>query len=64
LQINGEARVMRPDGSVLPNLFAGGGAARSVSGPSSWGYLPAMGLCTAVTLGRIAGETAARQVLA
>lgn len=64
LQINGEARVLRPDGSVLPNLFAGGGAARSVSGPSSWGYLPAMGLCTAVTLGRIAGETAARQVLA
>ncbi len=61
LQIDAEARVLRQDGSALPNLFAGGGAARSVSGPSSWGYLPAMGLCTAVTLGRIAGETAARQ---
>lgn len=61
LQIDGEARVMREDGSKLPNLFACGGAARSVSGPSSWGYLPAMGLCTAVTLGRIAGQGAARQ---
>lgn len=64
LRIDGDARVLRPDGSALPNVLAGGGAARSVSGPSSWGYLPAMGLCTAVTLGRIAGETAARQVLA
>ncbi len=63
LQIDGHARVLRPDGTPLPNLFAGGGAARSVSGPSSWGYLPAMGLCTAVTLGRLAGETAAEQVL-
>jgi fumarate reductase flavoprotein subunit len=62
LQIDGEARVLRADGSALPNVFAGGGAARGVSGPSSWGYLPAMGLCAAVTLGRIAGEAAARQV--
>jgi fumarate reductase flavoprotein subunit len=60
LQIDASARVLRPDGTPLPNLLAGGGAARSVSGPSSWGYLPAMGLCTAVTLGRLAGESAAR----
>ena len=64
LQIDGSARVLRADGTPLPNLFAGGGAARSVSGPSSWGYLPAMGLCTAVTLGRLAGEAAARVALA
>ncbi|MGA1797224.1 FAD-dependent oxidoreductase [Sphingomonas sp. 4RDLI-65] len=64
LRIDGEARVVREDGSALPNVFAGGGAARSVSGPAHWGYLPAMGLCTAITLGRIAGDTAARQVLA
>jgi fumarate reductase flavoprotein subunit len=63
LQIDAEARVLRADGTALPNLFAGGGAARSVSGPAHWGYLPAMGLCTAVTLGRIAGETAACQAL-
>lgn len=62
LCINDEARVVRPDGSVFPNLFAGGGAARSVSGPSVWGYLPGMGICTAVTLGKLAGETAAASV--
>ncbi|RVU06927.1 FAD-dependent oxidoreductase [Novosphingobium umbonatum] len=62
LQIDGQARVLREDGTPLPNLFAGGGAARSVSGPAHWGYLPAMGLCTAVTLGRLAGVTAAAQV--
>ena len=63
LQIDGDARVLRADGTPFPNLFAGGGAARSVSGPSFWGYLPAMGLCTAVTLGRVAGTSAAVQAL-
>lgn len=64
LQIDGAARVLREDGTALPNLFAGGGAARSVSGPAHWGYLPAMGLCTAVTLGRLAGLSAAELVAA
>ncbi|KPF90795.1 fumarate reductase [Novosphingobium sp. AAP83] len=59
LQIDGTARVLREDGTPLPNLFAGGGAARSVSGPAHWGYLPAMGLATAVTFGRLAGLKAA-----
>lgn len=59
LQIDGDARVMRPDGTKFANLFASGGAARGVSGPSYWGYLPAMGLGSAVTLGRIAGLSAA-----
>jgi fumarate reductase flavoprotein subunit len=44
----------------LPNLFAGGGAARGLSGPSNWGYFSGGGLLTATTLGRIAGESAAR----
>lgn len=59
LQIDGTARVLHADGTPLPNLFAGGGAARSVSGPAHWGYLPAMGLATAVTFGRLAGLHAA-----
>lgn len=63
LQIDGNAQVLRPDGTKLPNLFAGGGAARSVSGPAHWGYLPAMGLATAVTFGRLAGEAAAKLAL-
>jgi fumarate reductase flavoprotein subunit len=62
LQTDDLAQVLRADGSALPNLFAGGGAARGVSGPSSWGYLPAMGLCAAVTTGRIAGQAAAALV--
>ncbi len=64
LQIDGTARVLREDGTPLPNLFAGGGAARSVSGPAHWGYLPAMGLATAVTFGRLAGLHAAALVQA
>ncbi len=58
--VNSDAQVMSDSNEPLPNLFAGGGAARSVSGPGGWGYLPAMGLCTAVTLGRIAGHSAAK----
>jgi fumarate reductase flavoprotein subunit len=64
LQVDDAARVVHVDGRPLPNLFAGGGSARSVSGPSSWGYLPAMGLCTAITLGALAGAGAARASLA
>lgn len=64
LAVNEQARVLRPDGSPLPNLFAGGGAAQGVSGPAVWGYLSGNGLLTAVTLGRLAGSSAGRLVLA
>jgi len=60
LCIDDTARVKKSTGGVFPNLFAGGGAARSVSGPAEWGYLPAMGLATAVVFGRIAGAEAAK----
>ena len=60
LVVDENARVLKQDGTPLPNLFAGGGAARGVSGPSDWGYLSGNGLLTAVTLGRIAGRSAAR----
>lgn len=62
LVIDAEARVVRPDGTPLPNLFAGGGAARGLSGPSAWGYLSGNGLLSAVVLGRIAGLAAAKLV--
>ena len=62
LAIDGSARVLRPDGSPLPNLFAGGGAAVGVSGSGVEGYLSGNGLLTAVTLGRIAGQSAASTV--
>jgi fumarate reductase flavoprotein subunit len=62
LVVDGHARVLRNDGTPLPNLFAGGGAARGISGPSSWGYMAGNGLLTATTFGRLAGETAATAV--
>jgi fumarate reductase flavoprotein subunit len=43
----------------LPNVFAGGGAARGVSGAHVWGYLSGNGLLSAVGLGAIAGREAA-----
>ena len=60
LAIDGEARVLREDGSPFPNLFAAGGAAVGVSGPDISGYLSGNGLLTAIALGRIAGEAAVR----
>ncbi|AUM74613.1 FAD-dependent oxidoreductase [Paracoccus jeotgali] len=60
LVIDTQARVQRPDGSALPNLFAGGGAARGLSGTGSGGYLAGNGLLPATVFGRWAGEGAAR----
>lgn len=60
LEIDADGRVLRCDGRPLPNLLAGGGASRGLSGPACDGYLSGGGLLSAVTLGNIAGETAAR----
>ena len=59
LEIDTSARVLRQNHTPLPNLYAGGGAARGVSGGHVWGYLSGNGLLTAVTQGRIAGLHAA-----
>jgi fumarate reductase flavoprotein subunit len=63
LEVDREARVLKADGAPFPNLFAGGGAARGLSGPADWGYLSGSGLLMAVNLGRFAGEAAARLVM-
>ena len=60
LAIDGVGRVRRQDGTLLPNLFAAGGAAAGVSGGSAAGYLSGNGLLTATVLGRLAGQAAAR----
>jgi fumarate reductase flavoprotein subunit len=60
LEVDTDGRVLKEDGSPLPNLFAGGGAARGLSGPSDWGYLSGSGLLMATNLGRLAGTAAAR----
>jgi fumarate reductase flavoprotein subunit len=58
VDLNGQ--VKRNDGGLFPNLFAGGGAARGISGPSSWGYLAGNGLLTATAFGRLAGKMASK----
>lgn len=60
LEVNADAQVKRSGGGLLPNLFAGGGAARGMSGPTCSGYIPAAGICMAMTLGRLAGRGAAK----
>lgn len=64
LCVDRNARVLRQDGSPFANLFAGGGAARSISGPGPSGYLPGAGLCMAITLGQVGGAAAGTQVRA
>jgi flavocytochrome c len=59
LAIDASGRVKRSDGSVLPNLFAAGGAAVGISGTTAAGYLSGNGLLTATVLGRLAGQAAA-----
>lgn len=63
LMVDGDARVVRSDGSPIRNLFAGGGAAVGISGQrGAAGYASGNGLLTAIALGRIAGLTAAREL--
>ena len=58
LDIDARCRVLREDGTPLPNLLAAGGAARGVSGNAVWGYLSGNGLLSAVAGGYIAAQTA------
>ena len=59
LKVDPQARVLRSDGTILPNLYAGGGTAVGVSGQGAQGYLAGNGLLAALVLGRIAGLDAA-----
>ena len=62
LVVNEHAQVMDKNKDPLPNLFAGGGSARGISGPSDWGYIAGNGLLTATTFGRLAGVSAANLI--
>lgn len=65
LRVDTDARVLRPDGSAVPNLFAGGGAAAGISGrQGALGYASGNGLLSALGLGWLAAQTAARELLA
>ena len=58
LVVDDHARVVRPDGSVIEGLYAGGGAAESISGHGASGYMSGNGLLTAFGLGWLAGRHA------
>jgi fumarate reductase flavoprotein subunit len=60
LAVDDDGRVLRPDGSVIRGLFAGGGAAAGISGSTgATGYASGNGLLTAAGLGYLAGRAAA-----
>ena len=63
LVVDFNGQVKKDNGSLFPNLFAGGGAARGISGPSSWGYLAGNGLLTATAFGRLSGQKSAKIVI-
>jgi fumarate reductase flavoprotein subunit len=58
LKVTPDGQVLRPDGSVIPNLYAGGGAAVGVSGKGLEGYLPGNGLLASLGFGMRAAEHA------
>ncbi len=62
LEITTDGRVLDIQGQPLPNLFAAGGAARGVSGSGDSGYLSGNGLLSAVVMGALAGQGAARSI--
>jgi fumarate reductase flavoprotein subunit len=64
LRVDGQARVLRPDGGPVPGLYAGGGTAAGVSGNGGEGYLSGNGLLAAGVLGRLAGRAAAERAAA
>lgn len=62
LRVDFDGRVLREDGTAIPNLYAGGGVAAGISGHGPGGYLSGNGLLTALGYGMLAGRHAARTV--
>ena len=58
LVVDEHARVLRPDGSRIPGLYACGGVAAGISGHGAAGYLSGNGLLTALGYGWLAGRHA------
>lgn len=62
LRVDEHARVLKPDGSTVTNLYAGGGTAAGVSGYGPAGYLSGNGLLAALGYGLLAGRDAAQRI--
>jgi fumarate reductase flavoprotein subunit len=56
LRVDGDGRVLRPDGAAVPGLYASGGAAMGISGHGAGGYLAGNGLLPALGLAFLAAE--------
>ena len=56
LLVDEDARVLRTDGSVIPGLYASGGAAAGISGHGAAGYLAGNGLLPALGLAYLAAD--------
>lgn len=62
LTVDTTGRVLHRNGHVIPGLYAGGGTAAGISGPSSDGYMSGNGLLTALGFGWIIGNHLAAQL--
>lgn len=56
LVVDGDAQVLRPDGSAISGLYASGGAAIGISGHGAAGYLAGNGLLPALGLAYLAAD--------
>ena len=64
LKVDTSCRVLRPDGSTVPNLYAGGNTMVGLSGDTAGGYTSGNGLLVAYTSGMIIGRDAVAAIKA
>jgi fumarate reductase flavoprotein subunit len=62
LRVDDAARVLRPDGTVIPGLLAAGGTVVGISGHGAAGYSSGNGLAQAFVLGMMAADTIAARI--
>ena len=62
LVVDEHARVLRPDGSPVPGVYASGGAAMGISGHGPGGYLAGNGLLPAFGLAFLCADHVAGKV--
>jgi fumarate reductase flavoprotein subunit len=64
VRIDTSCRALTPENRVIDGLLVAGGTAAGISGDDDKGYMSGNGLIQAFVTGMIAGETAARELLA
>lgn len=62
LVISPETEVLKADGTSIPHLYAGGGVTEGFSSNGDSNYMAGNGLLQAFVYGRIAGQSAAKDV--